>query len=132
MRFFQLPFCLSLAGITLCSTQVLASETIEQGKQEYTRHCSVCHGEAGQGDGPMRKLLTGEPRNLTLLSHENGGTFPETMIYQIIDGRRLNAFHGSAEMPIWGERYRTSGTSEEEINQRIGSIIRFLESIQEE
>jgi len=31
----------------------------------YRRHCAVCHGDAGRGDGPASGLLTPRPRDLT-------------------------------------------------------------------
>ncbi|HYM67436.1 MAG TPA: c-type cytochrome, partial [Patescibacteria group bacterium] len=31
----------------------------------YRRHCAVCHGIAGRGDGPAAGLLSPRPRDFT-------------------------------------------------------------------
>lgn len=78
----------------------------------------------------MFKQLTKPPKDLTLLSKENGGSFPETFVYQIIDGRRVDTFHGPQEMPVWGERFRTIEGDEGAVDERISNLIEYLESIQ--
>lgn len=90
----------------------------------------MCHGVKGHGDGPMTASLTTAPKNLTTLSKDNGGSFPETVLYQIIDGRRVIMFHGTREMPIWGKRFFAKDGNEELVNARIDEILRYLESIQ--
>ena len=97
---------------------------------EFENHCASCHGEDGKGNGPMAGQLTKPPTDLTLLSKENGGSFPETVVYQIIDGRRVNIFHGTREMPIWGDRFYAADGNEDTVNARISEIIKFIESIQ--
>ena len=41
------------------------------------------------------------PANLTLLSKNNGGVFPEGEVRDFIVGTRTIASHGSREMPVW-------------------------------
>lgn len=102
------------------------------GARDYINNCADCHGSDGRGNGPMSKQLTKPPKDLTLLSKENGGSFPETFVYQIIDGRRVDIFHGSQEMPVWGERFRTIEGDEGAVDERISNLIEYLESIQAE
>jgi hypothetical protein len=45
------------------------------------------------------------PSDLTVLSKNNGGIFPFNSVYEIIDGRKAVAAHGTREMPVWGDRY---------------------------
>jgi len=106
-----------------------SADTQNLGKLDYMNNCAVCHGTEGKGDGPFVEQLTKRPYNLTLLSKKNGGSFPETAVYNIIDGRRTADFHGQ-EMPVWGERFSDIEGNEEAIDKRISEIIIYLESIQ--
>lgn len=102
----------------------------EIGSSEYIDSCAVCHGVKGEGDGPMLSQLTKRPKDLTVLSQENGGSFPETVVYQVIDGRRVNISHGSREMPVWGKRFRVLEGNEDAVESRITKIISYIESLQ--
>ncbi|MFK7815185.1 MAG: cytochrome c [Gammaproteobacteria bacterium] len=101
----------------------------EIGKLEYYRFCATCHGDDGKGDGPKAIQLSATPTNLTLLSKINGGTFPETAVYNIIDGRKVADYHGQ-EMPIWGEHLKEIEGNEEVVDERIGNLIEYLKNIQ--
>ena len=107
------------------------------GKAEYMVACAGCHGESGKGDGPLADLLNIETPSLTTLASEKGsGTFPFGYVLWMVDGRKIIRAHGSA-MPIWGERYQTSAssqrgeTAEMVARGRILSLVYYLESIQE-
>ncbi len=109
----------------------------EAGRNEYIIACAGCHGETAMGDGPLADLLKIETPNLTLLASEKGaGTFPFEYVLWMVDGRNIIRAHGSA-MPIWGERYQVSATSqrgetaEMVARGRILSLVNYLESIQE-
>ena len=102
----------------------------EEGANEYMNSCAVCHGADGKGNGPMVDQLIKKPKDLTILSRENGGSFPETIVYQIIDGRRVSLSHGSREMPVWGMRFRLTEGNEESVDARISKIIKFIEELQ--
>jgi len=112
---------------------VQAESTVEQniGELEYSSFCATCHGSDGKGKGPKANQLSAIPTNLTLLSKENGGSFPETAVYNIIDGRRVGDFHGQ-EMPIWGERFKEIEGNEDVVDERISNLIEYLKSIQAE
>lgn len=110
---------------------VAASERdTSSGYFEYMNSCAVCHGRDGRGEGPMAEVLKKNPKDLTLLSHENGGSFPETVVYQIIDGRRIFLSHGSSEMPVWGQRFSQTEDNEQAVMLRINEILLYLESLQ--
>lgn len=68
----------------------------------FDRHCAVCHGVAGDGDGPMAGVLMIPPSDLTTLTRRNAGVLPVIRIVMRIDGRDPLASHGSP-MPVWGE-----------------------------
>ena len=101
------------------------------GRADYLDHCAACHGEQGRGDGPLAGELESVPLDLTRLSADNGGSFPETLVFQVIDGRRITRSHGTREMPVWGNRFALDGGSEMEIELRITALIDYLESLQE-
>lgn len=42
-----------------------APEDIEKGKQIYVKRCQVCHGEKGDGKGPVAPYLNPRPRDFT-------------------------------------------------------------------
>lgn len=112
------------------------------GHWEYANQCAVCHGEKGQGDGPLAKVLTRDVPALTHLKKNNGGTMPVEALTEIIDGRRMVAGHGSREMPIWGKRLGEQArywlgpdASEKQVRAfvqgRIRALIKHIESLQQ-
>lgn len=63
-------FLLKLAGVFAVSCLVLPSlqaqdypPDIARGKAVYTRHCQICHGDGGWGDGPAAASLKVAPAN---------------------------------------------------------------------
>jgi len=129
------------ACVALAVGGAAAAANEARGQEEYMAHCAVCHGEAGQGDGPFAVLLTIQPADLTQLSAENGGRFPFERAYRIIDGRAPIAGHGPSAMPIWGHEYNAEAREyymrspltvdpENYVTGRILALIRYLETIQ--
>jgi mono/diheme cytochrome c family protein len=94
-----------VAGVALAQTQ---PQAFDLGKYEYESKCASCHGNSGQGFGPLRPFLVTQPADLTTLARRNGGTFPNQIVWLIIDGRTEKPIgaHGSREMPVWGSEYR--------------------------
>jgi len=117
----------------LINTSVQAEPTIEHvmGKLDYYSFCAACHGNDGKDNGPKDAKLSATPTDLTMLSKANGGSFPETAVYNIIDGRRAGDFHGQ-EMPIWGEHFKEIEGNEEVVHDRISNLIEYLKYIQDE
>lgn len=103
----------------------------DAGAAQFRAYCAVCHGAEGRGDGVLREELKRPPSDLTALSRSNGGSFPETVVYQVIDGRRTSPFHGSREMPVWGLRFRIGGADEAQTQERIDALVRYVERIQD-
>jgi len=91
------------AGITLIAvrTNVEAQEPgTERGQRLYDKHCSVCHGPDGRGDGPAAYLLLPKPRDFgsgafRLITTMNGVPSDDDLMRSITDGMT-----GSA-MPPW-------------------------------
>lgn len=78
----------------------------EFGAIEFERTCSSCHGFDGKGNGYLSGDLKNPPADLTKIVKNNSGHFPFTEVYRTIDGSKRVGFHGSREMPVWGEEYR--------------------------
>jgi hypothetical protein len=72
--------------------------------------------------------------DLRYLAERNGGIFPARFVADIIDGREVRVAHGPTGMPVWGAEFtRSEGLGEDaqaRVNEKIGAIVRFLESIQ--
>ncbi|MCR4300071.1 MAG: c-type cytochrome [Sulfuricaulis sp.] len=54
---------LVMAGLFLSSATALAAG--QEVEKLYQRHCTACHGEKGDGDGPAAYLLSPKPRDFT-------------------------------------------------------------------
>jgi mono/diheme cytochrome c family protein len=99
-----------------------------EGRQLFRTYCASCHGTSARGDGPMVQYLRIPPSNLTTLAAANKGLFPAEAIHRAIDGRRAVKAHGDSAMPIWGDAFTPP---ESRAAERIGSLVAYLESIQE-
>ena len=127
----------SAEDVTMGGSKYRISETI--GSDEYRVSCLNCHGEGGNGDGPMMDLLTKKPSDLTVLAKNNGGEYPFVKVYQTIDGRVTVPGHGTREMPIWGaryaeedyERYGTAFGAEDVVRGRILQLVYFIQQLQQ-
>jgi mono/diheme cytochrome c family protein len=101
------------------------------GAEMYKAYCAVCHGTAGQGDGPAAAALKAVPTNLTLLSKRNGGKFPDMKVAAVIRGEGNLAAHGTPEMPVWGSLFwGMSHGHEGEVQQRVANLTKYVEGLQ--
>lgn len=118
----------------LCSASMAAMEA-DFGKTEFQASCASCHGASGKGDGALKPYLTKAPADLTTLSQRNSGVFPSQRVWQTIDGRTDAAagVHGSREMPVWGNVYRSEDTQPYELHvrNRIAALLDYLARIQQ-
>ncbi len=117
---------------------------LKLGEMEYLSNCGSCHGNDAKGDGPVAAALSIKPSDLTMISKQFSGKFPEEHIYKVIDGREMINPHGDTDMPVWGNRYmskvrkaadRIAYPLHEQDAQalvfgRITSLVGYLESIQ--
>ncbi len=127
--------------------QALGEEDII-GAGEYRVSCLSCHGVGGKGDGPMAEFLTLKPTDLTQLSNNNGGQYPDlkagrfpfSRVFQIIDGRTVVSGHGDRAMPVWGSRYLAEesgkygpylGANEHMVRGRILELVYYIQAIQQ-
>ena len=118
------------------------AQRVDPGEIEFLSSCAPCHGSEGKGKGPMSAALKATPSDLTVLAKNNGGVFPFSHVYEVIDGRKVIAAHGTREMPAWG-RVRSnllypsdkfidpSYDPEVIVRTRILAVIDYLNRIQE-
>ena len=134
-RMFALTALLALAP-----APALASDRkIDIGQREYLSNCVACHGVTGKGEGPVAPLLKSRVPDLSLMSRQNGGVFPFARVYDAIDGRVIQPAHGTRDMPIWGNAYKSSGAPEYDdypynaeffVRSRILALIDYLNRMQ--
>jgi mono/diheme cytochrome c family protein len=102
---------------------------VSSGGAMYHSYCASCHGSDGRGQGPAAPTLNTMPADLSMLSRNNGGKFPVFKVGEILGRRPGVTAHGSADMPIWGNVFR-SRQGEAIATMRINNLIRYLEGMQ--
>lgn len=109
---------------------------VAKGRTTFRTYCASCHGEHADGRGPVAQYLNVVPADLTAITGRYG-EFPTERVREIVDGRQETKAHGSREMPVWGDIFRTPLVPtghDEDPEQRsariIDELVRFLESIQ--
>ena len=96
----------------------------------YRTFCASCHGEGGEGDGPIAAMLIARPPGLTTIAQRHG-QFTRADVAAAIDGRSRVPGHGSADMPVWGDVLKaTEGHDGAIIKKRIDALVLHLEAIQ--
>lgn len=102
------------------------------GARLYFNHCAACHGEDGEGGGPVAATLRVTMPNLRSLAMRSGGVFPTEAVTAYIDGRETPAAHGDRQMPVWGDVFRgpEQGTAERTTRRRIAALVELIASIQ--
>jgi mono/diheme cytochrome c family protein len=101
------------------------------GQEMYKAYCAVCHGTDAKGNGPAASALKVPATDLTVLSKNNHGEFPEMKVVSVIRGQGNLAAHGSQEMPIWGQLFWTMSHGHEgEVQQRVSNLTKYIESLQ--
>jgi len=128
----------ALAALALTAGAASAQTKIEKGPIKQTSasdagtmfnsYCAVCHGKEGKGDGPAAKSLTKTPADLTKLSARNNGTFPEVRVRRYIEGLDEVAAHGTRDMPMWGELFRSLNHDTAQI--RVQALAEYLKTMQ--
>ena len=101
------------------------------GQDLYREYCAVCHGSDAKGGGPAAAALKMAPSDLTTISRRNGGKYPEVKVLRSINGQGANIpAHGSADMPIWGQIFRSVSSDQNLSDMRVYNLVKYLEKIQ--
>jgi len=72
-------------------------DMIAKGKLSFTANCVVCHGDAGDGNGPAGAALNPKPRNLTTEKFKNGEK-PDQVFKTLTDGLPSTAMASFAHL----------------------------------
>jgi mono/diheme cytochrome c family protein len=97
----------------------------------FKSYCAACHGADGKGNGPAASALKKAPADLTLLSKKNGGKFPSLVVQNFIKGDSSPAAHGSRDMPMWGDVFRSVSPGQGVVEIRMRNLRDYIETLQE-
>lgn len=101
------------------------------GHEMFNNYCAPCHGVDGKGHGPAATALKAAPTDLTVLTKQNHGKFPDSHIVAVLQFGTDVPAHGSAAMPVWGPILGKMDQANSQQKQlRISNLSRYLESIQ--
>jgi mono/diheme cytochrome c family protein len=126
----------SVLGAALAAQLALMAPALaaddDLGARLYFNHCAACHGEDGEGGGPVAAVMRVTMPNLRTLAQRNGGEFPVDSVTAYVDGRETEAAHGDRQMPIWGDVFRgvEQATAERTVRRRIAALADFIEKLQ--
>jgi mono/diheme cytochrome c family protein len=96
----------------------------------FQAYCAACHGADAKGNGPAASALRKTPSDLTQLTKNAGGKFPELRVYDVIRGDTALPAHGSSNMPVWGRVFRSMSGSDMMTHHRLATLTRYIESLQ--
>lgn len=129
----------AMSVIVLSAGAAYAQSKVEQGVMKrvpasdprgmFDTYCAVCHGKSGVGDGPAAKSLVKAPADLTRIAARNGGTFPEVKVKRYIEGADEISAHGSRDMPMWGDLFRSLDRDTAQIRvQALANLIKEMQT----
>ena len=132
MRTLPLLACLTILLSACGAGERTAGFDIPGGATLYARHCSACHGQFGDGDGPVAVAMSVGVPSLRDLTRRENGEFPRESLIEYIDGRELPAAHGDRMMPVWGDTFSGEPGTEDSRTaiEKISEITDFLEQLQ--
>ena len=126
--------CSAVAALAFSGSA--AAQVIDEfsGQETFQRFCAACHGESGQGDGPVAGGLPITVPDLTRLKAIKGDKFPEELLRKIIDGREVVIVHGTRYMPVWGYEFWVEEGADEAAEERVAvivdNLVDYIRSIQ--
>lgn len=91
-----LALALAIGFIPATST---ADADLDKGKQVYSIYCVTCHGDSGDGKGPVGQTLNPPPRDFTKAEWKFGGS-PQDLLDVVSNGAAAKG--GSPLMAPWG------------------------------
>jgi len=126
---------LSIAGVAGAALAVdqdqLPPTYMPSGEQTYRQYCGACHGSDARGAGPLARLLTTPPSDLTTLAKRHQGKFPYEYVSSVLEFGPGVSAHGSSDMPTWGPIFRSfDNQNERVVRRRIKNLCDYLASLQ--
>ncbi len=98
------------------------------GKEMYVKYCGSCHGAQGKGNGPAAAAMKVPPTDLTMLMKNNNGKFPEARFRESVMNGKTVA-HGTADMPVWGEVFRSLDYDSAKTVLRVEKLLKYVETL---
>jgi mono/diheme cytochrome c family protein len=122
--------CVALGIVAAFGAQVCAAQ--DTGARLYFNHCAACHGDDGEGTGPVAASMRVTVPNLRTLAQRNRGVFPADAVTAYVDGRTEKAAHGDRQMPIWGDVFKGAAqdATEGTVRRRIAAVVEFIATLQ--
>lgn len=124
-----LCFAASAQQKTVKTVRPAASGSLD-GKSLFQEYCASCHGKDAKGAGPVADALKAHPTDLTKISQQNKGKFPDTKILAILKGDQTVTAHGSRDMPTWGKTFSDMNVNPNVGQGRMHALVMYLEEIQ--
>ena len=106
------------------------------GGELYANLCSACHGPGGKGNGYAAGQLDGGVPDLTVLTINNGGVYPQNRVANTIYGKYRTPAHNALDMPAWGEQFMYVGHGWHSFprrklaQERIATLTQYVGSLQ--
>jgi mono/diheme cytochrome c family protein len=100
------------------------------GDRLYKEFCATCHGADGKGSGPAVSALKTNLTDLTQISRRNNSKFPALKMRDILNGTEPVAAHGTGEMPVWGDVFKSISANPTFGEMRVEMLVNYLQSIQ--
>lgn len=137
MRRAFLLISLGFLAVAMASAQNKSVKTVPlqptatlEGADSYTQYCAVCHGKDGKGGGPAAEALKKRPSDLTQIARRNNGKFDDLVVQNVINGDNAVPSHGSLEMPVWGELFKSVNGDASVRRMRVYSLVKYIEQMQ--
>jgi mono/diheme cytochrome c family protein len=100
------------------------------GKEMFNEYCAVCHGQDAKGGGPAATAMKKKPTDLTQLSSHNNNKFPDARVARYIEGDDKLDAHGSRDMPMWGDVFKSMSGSEDITRMRVSNLTAYIKAMQ--
>ena len=99
VRFVSSLVFMFWTGAALAAGPAVTPDLIAKGKESYTTNCLLCHGEAGDGNGPAGSAMNPKPRNFVKDKFKKGDK-PDAVFKVVSDGLKDTSMTGYAHLPV--------------------------------
>lgn len=129
-------FSIGVAFAAYASGQSKTRANLTAGKELFRQHCSSCHGLDAKGLGSMYDPNSAEksrrvrPADLTVMSQQNAGKFPEDRVREAIYNKKPVPGHGTPDMPAWGDVFYNQKSNQKRLEARVRDLSAYIESLQ--
>lgn len=135
-NFKAVSVLVAMLGLGACAAHDAEPDlSAERGQMLFAQKCAACHGTDGSGAGAESLGLGGPPPDLTTLTAQNRGVFPQDFVMSVIDGFNRRD-HPSSAMPEFGNEdlgpivQVEDGGASTPIPSDLVALAAYIESIQ--